>query len=142
MARVIAGTTVSLDGFVQDADGSASALHPDLEDLRDSACTKAMQDGTGAVLMGHRTFGMAGDPDGYADTYELQVPISVVTHTPTGRPGAQRAAVLHVRSRPRRVRRRAAGPRLFEDTGPLALEERGVDEVGARPSLRFRVVRA
>ena len=35
-----------------------------------------------------------------------------------------------------------AGLRLFEDTGPLALEELGVDEVGVRTSLRFRVVRA
>ncbi len=82
MARVIAGMTVSLDGFVQDAEGSAAALYPDLADLQDSPYTEAMQDETGAVLMGRRTFDMAGDPDGYADTYELQVPIFVLTHTP------------------------------------------------------------
>ena len=74
--------TVSLDGFVQDAEGSAAALYTDLADLQDSPHTEAMRDETGAVLMSRRTFEMAGDPDGYADTDELQVPICVVTHTP------------------------------------------------------------
>jgi dihydrofolate reductase len=82
MARVIAGMTVSLDGFVQDANGSADALYPDLAELQDSPYMKAVQERTGAVLMGRRTFDMAGDPDGYADGYELQVPIFVVTHAP------------------------------------------------------------
>ena len=82
MAGVIAGMTVSLDGFVQDAKGSTEALYPDLAELQDSAYMKAMQERTGAVLMGRRTFDMAGDTDGYADSYELQVPIFVVTHTP------------------------------------------------------------
>lgn len=35
-----------------------------------------------------------------------------------------------------------ADRRLFEGTGPLALEKLGVDEVGARTSLRFRVATA
>jgi dihydrofolate reductase len=181
MARVIAGMTVSLDGFVQDADGSTDALYPDLADLQDSPYMKAMQDETGAVLMGRRTFDMAGDPDSYADTYELQVPIFVVTHTPP--PGAPKrnehlyvtfvtdgvesavaqaaeAAVeravcvvggvdlnrqllalglvdeLHIDVMPVLL---GAGLRLFEDTGPLALEKLGVEEAGARTSLRFRV---
>jgi dihydrofolate reductase len=33
------------------------------------------------------------------------------------------------------------GLRLFEGTGRVALEKLGVDEVGVRTSLRFRVVR-
>jgi dihydrofolate reductase len=82
MARVIAGMTVSLDGFAQDADGSTDALYPDLAELQDSAYMTAVQERTGAVLMGRRTFDMAGDPDGSADTYELQVPVLVVMHTP------------------------------------------------------------
>jgi dihydrofolate reductase len=82
MTRVIAGLTVSLDGFFEDAEGSAGALYTDLEQLQDSAYMKAMQAETGAVLMGRRTFEMAGDPDSYADTYELQVPLFVVTHRP------------------------------------------------------------
>jgi dihydrofolate reductase len=36
----------------------------------------------------------------------------------------------------------AAGRRLFEGTGPLALEKLDVDEVGARTSLRVRVATA
>jgi dihydrofolate reductase len=82
MTRVIAGLTVSLDGFFEDAEGSAGVLYTDLEQLQDSAYMKAMQAETGAVLMGRRTFEMAGDPDSYADTYELQVPLFVVTHRP------------------------------------------------------------
>ena len=34
---------------------------------------------TGAVVMGRRTYEMAEDPDAYADSYEYQVPIFVVT---------------------------------------------------------------
>lgn len=80
MAKVIAGMTMSLDGFVADVDSDAGALYPDLQELRDTPYMTAMQDETGAVLMGRRTFEMAEDPDGYADSYELQVPIFVVTH--------------------------------------------------------------
>jgi hypothetical protein len=82
MARLIAGMTISLDGFVADANGSAAALYPDLGELQDTPYMKAMQDETGAVLMGRRSLEMAEDPDAYADSYELQVPILVVTHTP------------------------------------------------------------
>jgi dihydrofolate reductase len=82
MAKVIAGMTMSLDGFVEDANGSADALYSDLGELQDSAYIKRLQAETGAALMGRRTFDMASDPDGYADSYELQVPIFVLTHTP------------------------------------------------------------
>ena len=82
MAKVIAGMTVSLDGFISDADGSTAALYPDFAELVDAPYMKAMQDETGAVLMGRRTFGMAENPDDYADSYEFQVPIFVVTHVP------------------------------------------------------------
>jgi dihydrofolate reductase len=181
MAWVIAGMTVSVDGFVQDADGSAQALYPDLAELQDAPYMKAMQEETGAVLMGRRTFDMAGDPDSYADTYELQAPIFVVTHTPppvipkrneelfftfvtdglesavaqAAEAAGERAVTvvggvdlnrqllaaglvdeLRVDVMPVLL---GAGLRLFEDTGPLALEKLGVDDVGARTSLRFRV---
>ena len=181
MARVIAGMTVSLDGFVQDADGSAEVLYRDLTELQDSAYMTAMQDETGAVLMGRRTFEMAGDPDSYADTYELQVPIFVVTHTPppvapkrnerlsftfvtdgvesavaqaTEAAGERAVTVVGGVDLSRQLLEAGlvdelrvdvmpvllgAGLRLFEGTGPLALEKLGVDDVGARTSLRFRV---
>ena len=34
MGKVIAGTTMSLDGFINDRNGSVSRLYPDLEALR------------------------------------------------------------------------------------------------------------
>ena len=77
---LIAGLTLSLDGYFEDDDGSAGALYSDLGDLQDSAYMKALQAETGAVLMGRRTYDMAEDPDGYADGYEFQVPLFVLTH--------------------------------------------------------------
>jgi dihydrofolate reductase len=184
MARLIAGMTVSLDGYVQDAEGSAAALYTDLADLQDSPYVKAMQDETGAVLMGRRTFEMAGDPDSYADSYELQVPIFVLTHTPPAvapkrnerlsftfvTDGVQSAVAQAAAAAGERavtvvggvdLNRQllaaglvdelrvdvmpvllGAGLRLFDGTPPLALEKLGVDDVGPRTSLRFRVLRS
>jgi dihydrofolate reductase len=142
---------------------------------------KAMQDETGAVLMGRRTFDMAGDPDSYADSYELQVPIFVVTHTPPAvaprrnerlfftfvTDGVESAVAQAAEAAGERavavvggvdLNRQllaadlvdelridvmpvllGAGLRLFDGTAPMALEKLGVDDVGARTSLRFRV---
>ena len=82
MARVIAGMTVSLDGFVADRDGSAERLCPGFAAFQDSRYMKLMIAETGAVIMGKRTSEVAGDLDLYADSYEFQVPIFVVTHQP------------------------------------------------------------
>jgi dihydrofolate reductase len=182
VARVVAGMTISLDGFVQDADGSAAALYPDLVELQDSPYLRAMQAETGAALMGRRTFDMAADTDSYADSYELQVPIVVVTHTPPPveprrnerlfftfvsdgvAAAVDRAAafagdrVVAVVGGVDLTRQLLAaglvdelrvdvmpvllgdGLRLFDGTGPMTLEKLGVDDVGARTSLHFRVV--
>ncbi len=70
---------MSLDGFVADRNDSVDRLYPDLEALRN---TEALQESirtTGAVVMGRRAYAM-GDPDSYADNYEYQVPIFVLTH--------------------------------------------------------------
>jgi len=79
MAKVIVGMTTSLDGFVNDRNGSVARLYPDLAALRK---TEMLQDAiatTGAVVMGRRAYEMAkGDFTGY----EFQVPIFVVTHHP------------------------------------------------------------
>lgn len=182
MARVIAGMTISLDGFVADADGSAGPLYEDLADLQGTAYMKGMQDETGAVLMGRRTFDMGGDPDSWADeAYEFQVPIFVVTHTPppvtpkgtdrlsfTFVTDGVRAAVAHATAAAgdravtvvggADVTRQllaaglvdelrvdvvpvllGAGLPLFAGTGRRTLEKIGVQEVGARTTLRFRV---
>ena len=185
MTSVIAGLTLSLDGFFEDADGSAAALYTDLESLQDSAYLTSMQAETGAVLMGRRTFEMAGDPDSYADTYELQVPLFVVTHRlPDREPkrnerlfvtfvtdgveaavaGATAAAgdkaVQVVGGADLNRQLLAAGlvdelridvmpvllgegRRLFDDVPPgsVRLEKLGVEEAGARTTLRFRVLR-
>ena len=88
MATVTAGMTISLDGFVADSSGNASALYPDLAELRDTDYMRSTIDATGAVLMGRRTFEM-GDPDSYVGEYEFQVPIFVVTHDAPRHPPKQ-----------------------------------------------------
>jgi dihydrofolate reductase len=88
MARVTAGMSTSIDGFVADESGSAS-LWPDLEELQGSEYMNALIEETGAVLMGRRTFDMAEDPDWYVGNYEFQVPIFVLTHQPPPVPPKQ-----------------------------------------------------
>jgi len=82
MPRIVAGMTMSLDGFVNDTDGRTGALHPDLADWRNEERGKASIAATGAVLMGRRTFEMASDPDSFVGQYEYQVPIFVLTRHP------------------------------------------------------------
>lgn len=79
MGKVVAGMTMSLDGFVNDKDGDLSPLYPDLEQLRDTQMLTESIRNTGAVVMGRRTYEVAqGDLTGY----EFQVPIFVITHRP------------------------------------------------------------
>jgi dihydrofolate reductase len=88
MAKVVAGMTTSLDGFVADETGSADRLFTDLAPLQGTAYMNALIEVTGAVLMGKRTFEMA-DPDSYVGNYEFQVPIFVLTHDPPQAPPKQ-----------------------------------------------------
>jgi dihydrofolate reductase len=78
MGKVILGMTVSLDGFINDRNGSVDRLYPDLETLRGSEYLQESVRNTGAVVMGKNTFAMADDPDSYAGNYEYQVPIFVL----------------------------------------------------------------
>jgi dihydrofolate reductase len=80
MSKVIAGMTISLDGFVNDHRGSVSSLYPDLAEWLQSAVGQETIATTGAAVMGKRFYAMAADPDAYADHYEYEVPIFVVTH--------------------------------------------------------------
>jgi dihydrofolate reductase len=82
MAKLIAGITISLDGYIADPDGDAHALYTDFETLMASEVMQEQLDETGTVLMGRRMFDAAGDPDSYADDYEFQVPLVIVTHRP------------------------------------------------------------
>ena len=84
MGRVIAGMTMSLDGFVADAEGEVGRLYPDFAEFAASPSMAATIAGTGAVVMGRRTFEM-GDPEAYVGHYEFQVPIFVVTTHPPAR---------------------------------------------------------
>ena len=87
MTRLIAGMTMSLDGFVEDASGSAAPLYPDFAGLRASAPMQEAMKTTGAVLMGRRTFEMATDPDSFADSYEFRTPLVILTrHPPAKKP--------------------------------------------------------
>ena len=79
MGKVVLGMTVSLDGFVNDRNGSAGRLYTDFDEFQNSEMMRESIENTGAVLMGRRAYTM-GDPDAYADTYEYQVPIFVLTH--------------------------------------------------------------
>ena len=81
MGKVIVGTTMSLDGFMNDRNGDVSRLYPDLEALRKTEMLQEAIQTTGAVVMGRRAYAMAADPDWYVDHYEYQVPIFVLTHT-------------------------------------------------------------
>jgi dihydrofolate reductase len=82
MAKVVLGMTMSLDGFINDRNGSVEALYPDLAALRDTEPLKESIQNTGAVVMGRNSFAMAEDPDSIAGNYEYQVPIFVLTHQP------------------------------------------------------------
>lgn len=77
MARVVAGMTMSLDGFVNDRDGGVDRLYPDHAALTQSEELREAIRNTGAVVMGRRSYEMGG---GDYTGYEFQVPIFVLTH--------------------------------------------------------------
>jgi len=62
-----------------DRNGSVASLYPDLEELRKTDALQEDMKNTGAVVMGRHAYAM-GDPDEYADNYEFQAPIFVLTH--------------------------------------------------------------
>src|SRR5690349_12870130 len=82
MGKVILGITISLDGFVNDGSGSVEALYPGLAAWRVSESGKESIQGTGAMVMGRNSYAMSEDPDWFAENYEYQVPIFVLTHNP------------------------------------------------------------
>lgn len=77
MAKVIGGMNMSLDGFVNDRNGSVSRLYPDMQAMVENDVVQEAMRTTGAVLMGRHSYDMGnGDFTGY----EFQVPLFVVTH--------------------------------------------------------------
>lgn len=85
MGKVILGTTISVDGYINDRYGSVDALYPDLTAWRETELGRESIRDTGAVVMGRNSFAMAEDPDWFAGNYEYQVPIFVLTHLPPKR---------------------------------------------------------
>ena len=79
MGNVIVGTTMSLDGFMNDRYGSLGRLYPNLEELRKTEMLQESMSSTGAVVMGRHAYDLA---DGDFTGYEFQVPIFVLTHHP------------------------------------------------------------
>src|SRR5689334_9992576 len=82
MGKVVVGMTMSLDGFINDHNGSVAALYPDLAAWRETEPGRESIRNTGAVVMGRNSFAMSEDPDWFAGNYEYQVPIFVLTHQP------------------------------------------------------------
>ena len=82
MAKVIAGMTMSLDGFINDRNGSAEVLSPDFAELVETPTFKEVINNTGAVIMGRHTYEMADPFMWVNDDYEFQVPLFILTHTP------------------------------------------------------------
>ncbi|MEO6509250.1 MAG: dihydrofolate reductase family protein [Patescibacteria group bacterium] len=82
MAKIIAGMSMSLDGYINDNNGSVDKLYSDFGELHDAPSFQEMIKKTGAVIMGRHVYDMA-DPFSWAnDDYEFQTPIFVLTHTP------------------------------------------------------------
>src|SRR5574341_999081 len=75
MGKVVLGMTISLDGYINDRDGSVASLYPDLDGLRNTKPLQESIQNTGAVVMGRNSYAMAEDPDWFAGNYEYQVPI-------------------------------------------------------------------
>ena len=63
MARVILGMIMSLDGFINDQNGSVGALYADFDILRNTEPLKESIQNTGAVVMGRNAFAMAEDSE-------------------------------------------------------------------------------
>lgn len=79
MAKVYFGMIVSLDGFVNDREGKIKTLY---ESYKPHAAVQEADKNTGAVVMGRNSFEMADDTNDYADHYEFQLPLFVLTHQP------------------------------------------------------------
>lgn len=163
MAKVILGTTISLDGLINGRSSSVDALYSDLADWRETELGKESIQNTGAVVMGRNSYAMAEDPDWYAGNYEYRVPIFVLTyHVPEKKPKETDTLTLTfvaegLESTIRHAKDSAGdkdvniipvllagGLRLFEniDTDLIQLERIKVVELPCgRTHLRFRFVK-
>lgn len=77
MGKVMAGMTVSLDGFM-----NAESVNGDFELLLQAPSFKEMLENTGAVIMGRNVYEMADPFLWINDDYEFQCPLFIMTHNP------------------------------------------------------------
>jgi len=85
MGKVVAGASMSLDGFSTDHHGNIGPLYPDFAAYRASELLQRAIRTTGAVVMGRSAYDLGlGD----LNDYEFQVPIFVLTHHPPATPPA------------------------------------------------------
>lgn len=126
MAKVIVGMTISLDGFVNDCNGSVDRLYPDLVSLHDTEYLQESIRNTGAVVMGRNAFAMADDPDWFAGNYEYQSPIFVLCHAAPGKHPKETDRLRFT----------------FVTDGVESAMKIKIIEIGARTHLRFNIVKA
>jgi dihydrofolate reductase len=81
MGKVIAGMAMSLDGYINDQNGTVDGLYSDFSELHDAPTFQEIIKNTGAVVMGRHVYDMADPFDWANDDYEFQTPIFVLTHT-------------------------------------------------------------
>lgn len=82
MAKVVWGMIMSIDGFINDREEKLDKLYASFEPNEEIHAAMAR---TGAVVMGRSSFEMSVDTDAYADDYEFQVPLYILTHQPPSR---------------------------------------------------------
>lgn len=82
MAKVVWGMIMSVDGFINDRHGRLGKLYASFEPNDEINAAMA---NTGAVVMGRNSFESTDDTDAYADNYEFQVPLYILTHHPPAR---------------------------------------------------------
>ncbi len=80
MAKVMAGITMSLDGFINDSNKSVEKLYTDFDELLEAPSFKEMTKDTGAVIMGRNVYEMQDPFLWVNETYEYQVPLFIITH--------------------------------------------------------------
>lgn len=82
MPKIVLDAAMSLDGI--SFDDSDRSLFP-IEEMHEAGLVDELAARTGAVIMNQRSFAGEEDPDWYADSYEFQAPIFVITDNPPTR---------------------------------------------------------
>ncbi|MBN9389700.1 MAG: dihydrofolate reductase [Chloroflexi bacterium] len=78
MGKIVAGMTMSLDGFVKGQDGNFAVLYPAFDELLKTDLMQETFATTGSVVMGRTSYEMC---QGDFTDYEFQVPLFILTHS-------------------------------------------------------------